>query len=243
MKPTLELTERFIEGLEKHNLTLEEIQSGDWKYCGGNGEQRHKNYFKLIFENDDYPDPDDHCICGHYIVENCYIYKHNIDDILILGNCCIKKFVPKSGRTCSICDKPHKNRKDNLCNNCRKTNLKTETLDIDKILMSKQQKSFTVNGNTLIGWGKLKGKPHSSFLKKENENYKNWVLNQGSEFRYNSSRNWIICNEDENEEEYEDISKFKIVSNTDEEKFNEILTKVKAILDSDEYKGLTFFSN
>lgn len=115
----MDLTDRFIQGLLNYNLTKEEIQSGKWKYCGGNL-NRHRRYFSLFFKERDLPDYKSNCVCGHDIVENCYITDG--DKIHVLGNCCIKKFLPKkcSGRTCRVCKNPHKNQKDNLCHNCRK---------------------------------------------------------------------------------------------------------------------------
>jgi len=121
---SLELTERFIKGLKSYNLTKEEMIG--WTYCGGKGgginSVRHKNYFKQCFPGFDFPDLKDECVCGHAIKENCYITNDLLDgELLILGNCCIKKFLPKdnAGRTCEICKKPHKNRKDNRCKQCR----------------------------------------------------------------------------------------------------------------------------
>ena len=51
--------------------------------------------------------------------KNCYL-EYN-DEILILGSCCIKRFLPKNsaGRTCDECGKPHRNRKINKCNDCK----------------------------------------------------------------------------------------------------------------------------
>ena len=69
---------------------------------------------KTILE---FPEHQERCVCGHKIKENCYITKD--DSLLVLGNCCIKKFLPNSGRTCENCDKPHRNRKVNRCNSCR----------------------------------------------------------------------------------------------------------------------------
>jgi hypothetical protein len=114
--PSFSLTNKFIRGLKNYNLTYEEIKNSGWKYCGGN-QCRHLNYFRLVFKNDELPDEVDNCVCGHYITENCYI----TDGIrlLVLGNCCIKKFIPKNTRTCSNCENPHKNRKVNKCNKCR----------------------------------------------------------------------------------------------------------------------------
>lgn len=118
-KASLELRTQFINGLKEYNLTTDDMIG--WYYCGGrNGrDPRHLNYFKMKCPNDDLPDLTDRCICYHKIKENCYIT--NGDEILILGNCCIKKFLPEenSGRTCEICKKPHKNRKNNRCNDCR----------------------------------------------------------------------------------------------------------------------------
>jgi len=110
---------RFEEGLKKYNLTLEEIQDGPWQYIGGN-QGRHCEYYKLIYGWEPELDHEwvGECVCGHEITENCYI--SNGDETLILGNCCIKRFVPKSGRTCELCSKPHKNRIVDRCNDCRK---------------------------------------------------------------------------------------------------------------------------
>ena len=115
---SLELSKRFIKGLEDYNLTYDEIKNSNWKYCGGDKEGRHLNYFKLSCKNDDLPHKVNECVCGHRIVENCYITDG--EQILVLGNCCIQKFIPKSSRTCEKCGEPHKNRVVNRCNNCRK---------------------------------------------------------------------------------------------------------------------------
>lgn len=116
MTASLELTKKFIEGLKNYDLTYEDIIKSDYKYCGGNC-GRHLRYFKLSCPDDDLPEPVNECVCGHKISENCYITDGT--QILILGNCCIKKFIPKSSRTCETCGNPHQNRKINKCNDCR----------------------------------------------------------------------------------------------------------------------------
>lgn len=58
---------------------------------------------------------------------------------------------------------------------------------------------FEVNDETIIGWGKLKGKQHKELLKKSSESYCNWILSQGSLFRYKASRDYIIQNKDNKE--------------------------------------------
>jgi hypothetical protein len=59
------------------------------------------------------------CICGHPIKEHCYIITHK-NEILALGNCCIKKFITKDNKLCDICERPHKNRITNKCKECKK---------------------------------------------------------------------------------------------------------------------------
>jgi hypothetical protein len=108
------LSKQFKSGLKDVGLKYEDM--GDWKYCGGDT-GRHLNYFILTCPNDDKPPHDNKCVCGHDIIENCYITDG--DNILVLGNCCIKRFLKKSGRTCSLCEKPHRNQIVDRCNECR----------------------------------------------------------------------------------------------------------------------------
>jgi len=115
---------KFCENLEELGLTYEEVER-DYKYSGGNldeddGETRHSRYFDLCFPRDPFPEKVKKCLCDHPIVENCFISKDfNIDTLLIIGNCCIKRFIDKSSRTCENCDAPHKNRSLNYCNDCK----------------------------------------------------------------------------------------------------------------------------
>lgn len=113
---------KFERGLfDNYGITLNELNS--FKYCGGN-KSRHANYYKLKFGDKPFLQPVEQCVCKHKIVENCYIT--NGSQIIPLGNCCIKRFMPTetSGRTCEICNIPHKNRKFNLCNSHKITHKK-----------------------------------------------------------------------------------------------------------------------
>ena len=112
------LSDLFIQGLKKYYISYEDIVAGKWKYCGGNPEQRHVNYWKIVFGDKEFPKHEDECICGHFIVNNCYITDG--EKILVLGNCCVKKFIPQKTRTCEKCGAEHKNRKINRCKSCRK---------------------------------------------------------------------------------------------------------------------------
>jgi hypothetical protein len=106
----------FCKNLEELGLTYEEVKR-DYKYSGGS-KGSHKNYFDLCFPIQDIPEKVVNCLCEHPIKDNCYLSKDfEYDTILKLGNCCIKKFIDKSSRTCTHCDAPHKNRLLNYCNN------------------------------------------------------------------------------------------------------------------------------
>ena len=108
----------LCKNLEAMGLSYEEV-SKDYKYSGGT-KDRHSNYFKLCFVNTHYPDRVSQCLCEHEIKENCYISKGNdFSTIIILGNCCIKKFIKSSSRTCEICSAIHQNRNNNYCNDCK----------------------------------------------------------------------------------------------------------------------------
>ena len=119
--------ERFKKGLMNwYGFTLEELTE-NYKYCGGDGGNKekssHYNYWVLQFGDKDFPYKEFECICGHDIVENCFMVDKTRKKFIHMGNCCIKRFMPenKSSRTCELCEEPHKNRKDNLCHDCRET--------------------------------------------------------------------------------------------------------------------------
>ena len=136
------MSARFLTGLKQYNLTYEEIVNSNWRYVGGDGgevarnlfmngtyhkikkedskyNRCHLNYWILCFPNEELPDLTDRCVCDHIIIENCYIANEDDSEFLVLGNCCIERFIPLKGRTCKLCKASHKNRKVNLCNECR----------------------------------------------------------------------------------------------------------------------------
>lgn len=126
----MDLTQRFTEGLLNYDLTLDEIQSGKYVYAGGDTGISHTKY--LDMSGITKPDKEKHCVCGHKISKNFYIYNSADDIILVLGSCCILKFMPKQYRlrTCRNCKKPHRNIKINQCNDCRKNKCKKCNIDI-----------------------------------------------------------------------------------------------------------------
>ncbi len=47
-----------------------------------------------------------------------------------------------------------------------------------------EKSEFVVYDNTIIKFGKLKGKMHSDLLKPENINYSNWIINQNKNEKF-----------------------------------------------------------
>lgn len=127
--------ERFKKGLRDwYGIEYEELIE-KYSYCGGDGDngqkqdKRHLNYWLMLFGLRPFPCKETECVCGVTIKENCFVVDETETNFIHMGNCCIKKFMPenKSGRTCEICQEPHKNRKYNLCNDCKTTNKKCKT--------------------------------------------------------------------------------------------------------------------
>ena len=113
--------EKFIKGLQKYDIPYSDIKEGKWRYVGGDTQTRHINYYKLRFGHSDFPEKQNKCICGHPIKENCYLSNDLLEEVIVIGNYCIKKFLPKDvqTRTCELCNKVHRNRIVNRCNECR----------------------------------------------------------------------------------------------------------------------------
>jgi hypothetical protein len=136
------LSKQFSDGLKSYNITAEQAYK-DFKYVGGDSDidrnyyeqfltgnsktpyreypnnPHHIKYWVLCNPNTLLPDKIYFCICGHKIKENCYIENKHDGEILILGNCCINRFIKDKGRTCESCGSSHKNRNVNKCNKCR----------------------------------------------------------------------------------------------------------------------------
>lgn len=130
----------FKKGLkEKYNLNYEDVKY-NYRYCGGN-KDRHYNYWKLVNKDKKLPKHESNCVCNHHIEENCYIT--NGDDILVLGNCCIKAFVIKCNRTCEICGDTHRNRTDNKCNLCRQKEKTKKCISCNKIIQARYRKCYS----------------------------------------------------------------------------------------------------
>lgn len=111
----LQKIDRFINGLKKIGIEYDDMKD-IFKYAGGD-HGGHYNYYKLCNKTEELPEHKSECVCGQRIKKNCYISDGNI--LYVLGACCIKNFMKHNTRTCDICDKPHRNRIINLCNECK----------------------------------------------------------------------------------------------------------------------------
>jgi len=124
------LSIKFIQGLQKLGYSYHDIKN--WSYCGGksfsDGEHqlltKHEKYFMQCYPNTPFPQQCLECVCGQELIHNCYIRKDNnspIENILIVGQCCVEKFIDGGiQKVCAKCSSPHNNRSNNLCNDCRK---------------------------------------------------------------------------------------------------------------------------
>lgn len=135
----------FFDNLwDRYGLTLEYFRK-NYYYCGGTYTGHRRNYFMLKFNREPPKDFNvggskyqSKCSCETPIKEQVFVYdkkryEKNIAEgrdgfyypegiapvLLVIGNECIKRECPNAGRLCDECNAPHKNRKDNLCNDCR----------------------------------------------------------------------------------------------------------------------------
>jgi hypothetical protein len=116
---TEKILTKFKNGLAIYGLDIDDVVN-NWKYAGGD-EGRHLNYWHLLQKKHPFlmPAKQQQCICSTHIKEQCFIANPDFTQLLVVGNCCIKKFLKDSGRTCEHCKKAHKNRLYNRCNDCK----------------------------------------------------------------------------------------------------------------------------
>lgn len=119
--PSQNLCKAFKEGWIKRGYKM--IDLDNWVYCGGDGGRNESDlvYFMQNFPLSRKPRHENMCICTQEIKNNFYITNKDKSRIEIIGCDCADKFL-KNGRkkTCSMCGDVHKNRLNNLCNECRK---------------------------------------------------------------------------------------------------------------------------
>jgi len=133
---------------EEKDAIIREVEE-NWWFCGGQDTRSglHSTYdhddvgetqsinkeillrwealWNYYFPNYSMPEPTEICVCGKkHLRYNCYITDGNVETVIMTGRVCIQQFLPKladnmNAKHCDDCMKPHKNRKDNYCNDCR----------------------------------------------------------------------------------------------------------------------------
>ena len=108
--------DRIQGSLSGHNLTLTDIKN--YRRCGRshkNGDPKPDTIFCSNFgKNTKIPEVQLHCLCGHRIMEQCYlcpIDSKDVNDVIVVGNHCIKRWGlpnairgdPKKKIECTVC--------------------------------------------------------------------------------------------------------------------------------------------
>jgi hypothetical protein len=112
------ISRRFKEGIEALDYTIEEISH--WKYCGGCHDQE---YWRLLWPSREFPPYSTKCACDQVIKYNCWITPDKNDpngDIITLGRCCIRRFIPCHKKTCRDCGGGHRSTMVDYCSKCIK---------------------------------------------------------------------------------------------------------------------------
>jgi hypothetical protein len=131
---------------QKKNEIIKDIEE-NWWFCGGRDTRSEEKVnddegeintvsdrvlklweelWRHYFGSRPMPDSPTYCVCRHHGLRyNCFIT--NGDDVIVIGRVCMTQFLPKQSKEyndtlakhCERCDAVHRNRKDNLCNECR----------------------------------------------------------------------------------------------------------------------------
>lgn len=128
----------FMSRLFQHGGTNDIL---DYKYAGGDGKGTHHyaKFHKFYFDNvvpkrfpfvPKYPTYQSHCICDASITEQCYLVNVKTKILIVVGNCCIRTYVPEEAtKKCTECLKEKGRLYEHLnyiCKDCREEIKKKE---------------------------------------------------------------------------------------------------------------------
>lgn len=181
---------RFTEYLQNNLGVTEEEFIKKYRNCG-NSKNKDLRRIKKICPNIEHIPHEIKCICGHEIVDNYYFIdmtlpKEDRKELVILGSRCKNRYISKDQqqRRCEICDKPHKNIKDNYCFDCRIIIKKKEKEEKKKEKENEKILTYTID------FGKHHGKkPH-----KIPKDYLSWVLSKKSDKYLNYEKKQKVKN-------------------------------------------------
>lgn len=118
-----------------------EAADKEWLYAGIYRGDRgcFDNYFTNVCESlgiktGDYKQPQNYCICSHWIVDSYYVRRKSDNMFAVIGSCCAGKFSSTfKKRTCGMCGVVHRNIRDNYCNGCRFIRRERDKRDAEQI--------------------------------------------------------------------------------------------------------------
>ena len=150
----------------------------EWKYIGGDKNNKHILYYTLNTNQEnkdkiDFPHHDDKCLCGHPIVEQCWIRNNISNNILVVGNCCVNKIGILTTTKCLRCYIPHKNRINMYCNKC--TKIINKEKEIEKYINKIQYET--------LGFGKYNNMSNI-YVFENDKDYCSYVMNQEMPGKY-----------------------------------------------------------
>lgn len=142
------------------------------------------------------------CLCDHDIYYLMYIQRKTGGNILVVGNCCIKKFFPKeknTNRLCIRCDKFYKGTKYFECKECRETIKKIHTERVNSVKQGIQEYKNKVNqlkyvGNWKVLFTKYKDKDITyKELIEGDKNYCRFLVDNIKDLN-EKIKDYILCN-------------------------------------------------
>jgi hypothetical protein len=101
--------------LEELGYTMKEFSQFRWI---GNNNYDGQRYFKQIYPDREYPKDKLKCICGSVIGTDEWVETPD-KVILTLGSSCRAIYLKNTGKSCELCNAPHRNRTVNQCDDCR----------------------------------------------------------------------------------------------------------------------------
>lgn len=147
------ILERRIEEIsgEEQDAVIREVEE-KWWFCGGRDTQADahdhekddgeansvpdatlkawERLWKHYWDDEPMPESCSRCVCDqHGLRYNCFITDGH--QVVVVGRVCLKQFLPRQAKgmtshLCEDCMKPHRNRKDNYCNECREKKQREE---------------------------------------------------------------------------------------------------------------------
>ena len=107
---------QFLDGLDVYGGSKE---LDDYVYAGGDRGGALAYFHKRYMGKRNPPVTKPTCVCTHIIDENLFVEHVPSGKLFNVGKECVHRILGKIERKCSVCSTVHKNKKDNLCKDCR----------------------------------------------------------------------------------------------------------------------------